>query len=113
MTGAFERARGGSGTRRRVKYDGMLAALGTAELADGESLASVLREGPLPVQSACEIAAQLCEALAQAHAQRLVHRDIKPANVLISAHGQVKLADFGVARLVDGSSDGSAGTVVG
>jgi serine/threonine protein kinase len=84
-----------------------------AELVDGESLASRLRRGPLPPWDACEMAGQLCWALAQAHAQNVVHRDIKPANVLISARGRVKVGDFGVARLAEGSTDGAAATIVG
>lgn len=84
-----------------------------AELVDGESLATRLRDGALPPWDACELAEQLCRALAQAHAQRVVHRDVKPANVLISADGRVKVGDFGVAGLAEGSSDGAAATIVG
>jgi hypothetical protein len=84
-----------------------------AELVDGESLASLLEGGHLDASEACGIAEQLCRALASAHAQGIVHRDIKPANVLISAEGQVKLGDFGVARLAEGSTGGTAGGVVG
>jgi len=84
-----------------------------AELVDGESLASRLRRGPLAPSDACEMAEQLCLALAQAHAQNVVHRDIKPANVLISARGRIKVGDFGVARLAEGSTDGAAATIVG
>ena len=84
-----------------------------AELVDGESLATRLRRGPIPPRQAREIAEQLCRALTPAHAQRVVHRDIKPANVLISADGRVKVADFGVARLAEGSTDGGAATIVG
>ncbi len=84
-----------------------------AELVDGESLASRLRDGPLAPSDACEIAEQLCRALAHAHAQRVVHRDVKPANVLISADGRVKVGDFGVARLAEGSTDGATATIVG
>lgn len=84
-----------------------------AELIEGESLADRLRRGALPPSEACEVAAQLCRALAHAHAQRVVHRDVKPGNVLISATGRVKVGDFGIARLAEGSTDGAAGTIVG
>jgi hypothetical protein len=84
-----------------------------AELVDGESLAARLRRGPIPPWEACEIAEQLCRALAQAHAQNVVHRDVKPANVLISDHGRVKVGDFGVALLAEGSTDAGSATVVG
>jgi hypothetical protein len=84
-----------------------------AELIDGESLEQRLRRGPLAPADACEVAEQLCRALAQAHLQSIVHRDVKPANVLISARGRVKVGDFGVARLAEGSTDGAAATIVG
>jgi serine/threonine-protein kinase len=84
-----------------------------AEFVDGESVADRLERGRLSAAEACDIAEQLCRALARAHAQRIVHRDVKPANVLISRAGQVKLGDFGVARLAEGSTGGTAGGVVG
>ncbi|MDQ6817053.1 MAG: serine/threonine protein kinase, partial [Actinomycetota bacterium] len=84
-----------------------------AELVDGESLASRLRRGPMDPWEGCEIAEQLCRALAHAHAQNIVHRDVKPANVLISARGRVKVGDFGVAHLADASSDGASTMIVG
>ncbi len=84
-----------------------------AELVEGESLATRLERGPLAPAEAGEVAEQLCRALASAHAQGIVHRDIKPANVLLSTTGQVKLGDFGVARLAEGSTGGTAGGVVG
>ncbi|HEX3978593.1 MAG TPA: protein kinase [Solirubrobacteraceae bacterium] len=97
-------------------YDVGHAAQGlyyVAELVDGESLAGRLRRGPLPAWEACEVAAQLCRALAGAHAQRIVHRDVKPANIMLSAEGRVKVGDFGVARLAEGSTDGTAASIVG
>jgi eukaryotic-like serine/threonine-protein kinase len=97
-------------------YDVGHAAQGlyyVAELVDGESLAGRLRRGPLPAWEACEVAAQLCSALAGAHAQRIVHRDVKPANIMLSAEGRVKVGDFGVARLAEGSTEGTAASIVG
>ncbi len=74
------------------------------ELAAGRTLRQVLDEaGALPADDAVAIAAAVCEGLAAAHAAGLVHRDIKPANIVLS-RGDVKVLDFGIARL-----DGSAG----
>src|SRR5947209_1202323 len=84
-----------------------------AEFVEGESLAGRLERGPLAPEEARDLAEQLCRALGRAHAARIVHRDIKPANVLISGSGQVKLGDFGVARLAEGSTGGTAGEVIG
>jgi eukaryotic-like serine/threonine-protein kinase len=84
-----------------------------SELVEGESLASRLRRGPLAPWDAGAIAEQLCRALARAHAERIIHRDVKPANILISERDQVKVGDFGVARLAEGTSDGAVATVVG
>ncbi len=83
-----------------------------AEFVEGESLASRLRRGPLTPWDACDVAEQLCRGLGQAHVQRVVHRDIKPANVLLSTGGQVKLGDFGVARLAEESTDGSSSAMI-
>jgi len=84
-----------------------------SELIDGESLASRLRRGRPAAQDARAIAEQLCRALARAHAENIVHRDVKPANILLARDGMVKVGDFGVARLAEGSSDGAGATVVG
>ncbi len=84
-----------------------------AELVDGESLAERLRRGALGVAEARAIAEQLCDALAGAHAQGIVHCDVKPANVLITAAGKVKVGDFGVARLAEGTSQAPSATVAG
>jgi len=84
-----------------------------AELVEGESLAERLLGGPLSVAEACAVAGQLCRALASAHAQGIVHCDVKPANVLMTAGGKVKVGDFGVARLAEGTSQAPSATVAG
>ncbi len=84
-----------------------------SELVEGEDLAARLRRAPVAPWEACGVAAQLCRALARAHAQRIVHRDIKPANILLSTQGRVKVADFGVARLAEGSTGGFGTSIVG
>ncbi len=84
-----------------------------AELVDGESLAERLRRGPLAAREARAVAEQLCEALAGAHAQGIVHCDVKPANILITAAQKVKVGDFGVARLAEGTSQAPSATVAG
>jgi hypothetical protein len=67
----------------------------------GESLRErIAREGALPIEDAVEIARQVAQALAYAHARGIIHRDIKPANILLS-DGEAVVADFGIARAVD------------
>lgn len=73
------------------------------EFIAGADLRKVVqRRGPLPVGEACEYARQALLGLAHAHAHGIVHRDLKPSNLLLTADGQVKLADLGLARLRDG-----------
>ncbi len=76
------------------------------ELCTGGSLADVLeREGALPPWRVAELGAQLADALAQAHRAGILHRDIKPANILVNAFGAVKLADFGLAAILDAHAE--------
>jgi tRNA A-37 threonylcarbamoyl transferase component Bud32 len=84
------------------------------EYVEGETLSDELRRrGRLPPAEVVEIGIQLCAALAAAHAEGLVHRDIKPQNVLLRPDGQVKIADFGIARSVDATRQTEVGTVLG
>jgi serine/threonine protein kinase/tetratricopeptide (TPR) repeat protein len=69
------------------------------ELVEGRSLADEIRHQPMPVDRALTMALQLADALDAAHTRGIVHRDVKPANVIVSARGDAKLLDFGVAAL--------------
>ena len=70
------------------------------EYMAGGSLEERLREqGPLPVEEAVRIAAEVCEGLACAHEEGVVHCDLKPANILFDTRGQAKVADFGIAHV--------------
>jgi serine/threonine-protein kinase len=84
------------------------------EYVEGETLADLLaRTGPMQPERAVEHLLQVCAGLERAHAAGLVHRDIKPQNVLIRNDGVVKIADFGIARMLEGTQLTEAGTVLG
>ena len=70
------------------------------EYVDGRSLEAVIAETRLPVAQALEYAIQAAGALAAAHQAGIVHRDVKPANILVTRDGQVKVLDFGLAKLM-------------
>jgi eukaryotic-like serine/threonine-protein kinase len=84
------------------------------ELLLGGSLDDWLREGrPLADFETARIAAELASALGYAHAEGVLHRDIKPTNVLFDLERTVKLADFGIARVIDAPTLTEAGTILG
>jgi serine/threonine protein kinase len=93
------------------------------ELLDGQSLSERIAGGLLPTSELVDFAIQSCDALRAAHAKGIVHRDIKPANIFVSPSGQIKILDFGLAKLVEEShptaataklseSEAGAGSVV-
>ncbi len=70
------------------------------EYVDGLSLRQLLSTGTVSPKEALAIVPQICDALQYAHDRGIVHRDIKPENILLNRQGQVKIADFGLAKLV-------------
>lgn len=83
------------------------------DYVDGGSLRDLIARGPLSVERAVSIAAQLADALDYAHRQNVVHRDVKPANVLLAHDGRPLLTDFGIARLLDEKGLTRTGTSMG
>jgi serine/threonine protein kinase len=84
------------------------------ELVEGRTLADALRDGPLASPEVARIGAELAAGLSFAHERLVVHRDVKPGNVLLSDAGPVKLADFGIARLIgDTVRHTRTGTAIG
>src|SRR6478735_938716 len=84
------------------------------EYVEGRTLRDVIAPGPMEPVAAAKIAADIAKALGAAHRAGVVHRDIKPGNVLIDTNGDVKVADFGIAR-ANGAGDGltRTGAVMG
>src|SRR5262245_15042217 len=70
------------------------------EFLQGETLASRLQRGPLPLAEALSVAIQIADALDRAHRQGLVHRDLKPGNIMLTKMG-AKLLDFGLAKAAE------------
>ena len=75
----------------------------------GESLARIIKEGPIKISRVIEISLQIADGLACAHANGIIHRDLKPTNIILTNENQVKILDFGLAKLSGTGPDTSAG----
>ncbi len=73
------------------------------ELAEGQPIDTACDQAGATVDEHLALLQQVCEAVAHAHAHLVVHRDLKPHNIVVTPQGQVKLLDFGIARLRDGA----------
>lgn len=83
------------------------------ELLSGRTLADEVGEGPLEVERVKRIGLEILSALEASHHQGILHRDLKPGNVLLAKDGSVKVADFGVAKIIEGMDITMAGTMIG
>ncbi|MDQ6722014.1 MAG: serine/threonine protein kinase [Candidatus Dormibacteraeota bacterium] len=83
------------------------------EFVRGKSLRDLVNQGPIAMPQTFAVMHGVLQALDYAHKHAIVHRDMKPENVLVSDEGNVKVADFGIARLTDDSSPGSTATKTG
>src|ERR1700722_12824393 len=82
-----------------------------SELVEGESLRTSLNPGALPVRKTIDLAGQIADGMAAAHALVIVHRDLKPENIMITRSGQVKILDFGLAKQAPTSSGENTATM--
>ena len=83
------------------------------EFVRGRSLRDMVNQGPVPLPQTFAVMHGVLQALDYAHRHAIVHRDMKPENVLLSDEGNVKVADFGIARLTDDSGPGGTATKTG
>ncbi len=83
------------------------------EFIEGQSLKEKIEAEPLKLDEALNIAMQVADGLQAAHEKKITHRDIKPANIMLTSRGQVKIMDFGLAKLAGRSALTKEGTTLG
>jgi eukaryotic-like serine/threonine-protein kinase len=83
------------------------------ELLQGVELRDRMQQGPIPLDEALHVAAQVASGLAAAHARGIVHRDVKPGNIMLLPGGHVKIMDFGIARMQKSEVRTQSGTMMG
>jgi Tol biopolymer transport system component len=81
------------------------AAYLVSELLEGSTLRQVIERSTVPVRKTIDIGVQIAHGLAAAHEKGIIHRDLKPENLFVTKSGQVKILDFGLAKLTDRSTD--------
>jgi serine/threonine protein kinase/tetratricopeptide (TPR) repeat protein len=80
---------------------------------EGETLKNKIEQGPLKIEDAIEITIQVAQGLARSHEASIVHRDIKPANIIITKRNEVKIVDFGLAKLTKQTKLTKTGSTLG
>src|SRR4030042_1618602 len=83
------------------------------ECVEGETLKQAVQSEALSLKQILDIAIQVCDGLAAAHEKSIVHRDIKPENLLVTSKGQVKITDFGLAKIKDSTKLTKTGSTLG
>jgi serine/threonine protein kinase/Tfp pilus assembly protein PilF len=88
------------------------------ELLEGQTLAQKMTKQPMEIDKLLPLSIQIADALESAHAKGIVHRDIKPANLFLTDHGDVKILDFGLAKITateiaQSTSEGQRATIAG
>ena len=94
-----------------VEQNGDLRLL-AMELVEGETLATVIRKGRLPLDRILKLGIQIADGVSAAHQLEMVHRDLKPANVMVTSEGRAKILDFGLAKLIEDQPASGATTTV-